>query len=354
MSRREGLDATVQVRLGSLDLDVALDVPEGSTVAVLGPNAAGKTTLLRALAGLVPLDGGRVGLDGRALEDPAEGIWVPPEQRAVGYVFQDDLLFPHLSVLENVAFGLRARGRPKAAARTDALAWLGQLGLAAVARARPGALSGGQAQRVALARALATRPRLLLLDEPLAALDAGTRAEVRRTLRQQLTSFPGARVLVTHDAVDAFSLADQLVVVEAGRVTQIGTAADVAQRPRSAFVAALMGVNLLPGTARGTRVALAGGATLTVADPAEGPVLLQVRPSAVALHRARPEGSPRNVWLATVAAIDDERDRTRVTLAGPVPLVAEVTPAALAALHLVPGDEVWASVKATEVTVDPA
>ena len=203
------LAARVGVSLGSLELDVDLTVHDGEVVAVLGPNGAGKTTLLRALAGLVALDRGRIEVDGVVLDEPDTGTFVSVEHRPVGVVFQDYLLFAHLSALENVAFGLRARGTPKTEARRAAMTLLDRFGLADHAHHRPRALSGGQAQRVALARALATGPRLLLLDEPLAALDATTRRDVRRDLRRQLASFGGARILVTHDPVDAYALADQ-------------------------------------------------------------------------------------------------------------------------------------------------
>ena len=221
------LKARVALQLGALDLDAELVVETGALVVLLGPNGAGKTTLLRALAGLVPVQAGQVLLDGVVLEAPADGIRVPTEQRPVGVVFQDYLLFPHLSALDNVAFGLRARGLPRAEARQRAADWLERVGLTAHAAARPKALSGGQAQRVALARALATDPRLLLLDEPLAALDASARAELRRELRRHLAGYQGTRLLVTHDPIEAMTLADQIVVLEAGRVTQTGTPAEV-------------------------------------------------------------------------------------------------------------------------------
>ena len=368
------LHASIALRLGSLDLDVELDAGDGEVVALLGPNGAGKTTALRAVAGLQPLDRGRIELDGEVLDDPAAGVHVPTAQRPIGVVFQDHLLFPRLSALENVAFGLRARGVPKAEARARARGWLDRFDLGDHAGAKPRALSGGQAQRVALARALATDPRLLLLDEPLSALDARSRLEVRRDLRRHLATFGGARLLVTHDPVDAIVLADRLVVVEGGRVTQTGTTAEVTRRPRSRYVAELVGVNLLHGTAAGDRtVRLASGACLTVADPLPGPgsgsdsgsdspdpdrdpgpgsgsgLAVAIRPRALALHRHRPEGSPRNTWPATVVDLEADRDRVRVQLDGPVPAVAEVTPAAVAELDLVPGAEVWATVKATDL-----
>jgi molybdate transport system ATP-binding protein len=347
------LSADVRVRLGELDLAVAVEVGDGEVVALLGPNGAGKTTVLRAVAGLQPLDEGRITLGATVLDDPAAGVLVPPSDRPVGLVFQDYLLFPRLSVLDNVAFGLRARGAGRAEARAAAARWLERVGLASTAGVRPGALSGGQAQRVALARALATEPQVLLLDEPLAALDARARVHVRAELRRHLRTFAGARLLVTHDPVDALVLADRLVILEHGRVTQEGTTADVARRPRSAYVAELVGVNLLTGAAAGDHtVRLASGAELVVADPLPAAdVAVAVRPQAVALHRRRPEGSARNAWPARVVDLEADHDRVRVQLTGPVAIVAEVTPAAVAELALVPGTEVWASVKAVDLAV---
>jgi molybdate transport system ATP-binding protein len=256
--------------------------------------------------------------------------------------------------VENVAFGLRARGVARNQARARATAWLERVGLADHAGHQPRALSGGQAQRVALARALATEPRLLLLDEPLAALDAGTRGDVRRDLRRHLATFGGIRLLVTHDPVDAYALADRVIVIEGGTVAQAGTLADVTARPRSPYIAELVGVNLLSGTGDGGAVTTATGARIVAADRVDGPTLAMIQPHAVALYPSPPAGSPRNVWAATVADIDRRADRVRVRLDGTVPLVAEITPAALDALALRAGDTVWASVKATEITTYPA
>jgi molybdate transport system ATP-binding protein len=348
------LEAEVGLALGRLQLEAELAVGTGELVVLLGPNGAGKTTLLRALAGLLALDRGRVVLDGAVLEDTATGTWVPTERRPIGFVFQDYLLFPHLSALENVAFGLRSRGVGRAEARRRAGAWLERVGLAGHAGARPRALSGGQAQRVALARALVSEPRLLLLDEPLAALDAATRAEVRRDLRRHLAGFDGTRLLVTHDPLEAMALADRLVVLEGGRVTQTGSPAQVSQRPRSGYVAELVGVNLYRGRADGAAVELADGGRLIAAGDHRGEVFAAVHPRAVALHRRVPEGTPRNVLPGTAETVDVVGDRVRVRVAGQVPIVAEVTPAAVGELRLADGGPVWASVKATEVTVYPA
>jgi molybdate transport system ATP-binding protein len=348
------LEARVGLRLGRLELAAELAVGTGELVVLLGPNGAGKTTLLRALAGLLALDRARVVLDGAVLEDTASGVFLPTERRPIGFVFQDYLLFPHLSALENVAFGLRARGLPRAEARRRAAAWLDRVGLAGHAGARPRALSGGQAQRVALARAMVGEPRLLLLDEPLAALDAATRVEVRRDLRRHLASFDGTRLLVTHDPLEAMVLADRLVVLEGGHVTQTGTPAEVSGRPRSRYVAELVGVNLYRGRADGATVQLSGGGRLVAAGDHRGEVFAAVHPHAVALHRRPPEGTPRNVLAGTADTLDVVGDRVRVRVAGLVPVVAEVTPAAAGELHLADGGPVWASVKATEVTVYPA
>jgi molybdate transport system ATP-binding protein len=347
------LDARVARHLGDLDLDVALAAPGGSVVAVLGPNGAGKTTLVRTLAGLLAVDSGHVVLDGVTLDDPATGVFVQPESRRVGVVFQDHLLFPHLSAAENVAFGARQRGESRTSARATAIGWLDRVGLADRADSKPAALSGGQAQRVALARALATDPRLLLLDEPLAALDAGTRPEMRQELRRHLVAFAGVAVLVTHDPIDALTLADEVVVLERGRVTQAGGLDEVTQRPRTPYVADLIGTNLLRGQATGTEVRV-GEASLQTAEPHHGEVLLTVAPSAVSLHRHPPEGSPRNRWAATVTHVEPLGDRVRVHLRGAVPLTAEVTRGAVQDLALHDGSDVWAAVKATEIRVYPA
>jgi molybdate transport system ATP-binding protein len=348
------LTAQVALRLGTLDLDVSIEAAPGEIVAVLGPNGAGKSTFLRAVAGLVPLTKGRVELDDVVLEDAARDVHLPPERRPIGVVFQDYLLFPHLTVLENVAFGLRARGVGAREARVMAGSWLDRLGVAEYAHARPRTLSGGQAQRVALARALAIDPRLLLLDEPLAALDASSRGAVRRDLKRHLASFAGIRIVITHDPLEAVALADRLVILERGRVVQTGSPAEVTQRPRSRYVADLVGVNLLRGTASAGQVALAGGASLQSADAPDGEVFAVIHPRAVALHRTRPEGSPRNVWRGRAAALDFQGDRVRVGVEGEMPIVAEVTPAAVKELDLAEGGEVWVSVKATEITVYPA
>jgi molybdate transport system ATP-binding protein len=348
------LDASIRLTLGSLDLDMVFTVDEGEVVALLGPNGAGKTTLLRAVAGLVPFRSGHVRLDGKLLEDTATGEYVPTERRPIGFVFQDYLLFPHLNVLDNVAFGLRSRGVSRQAAAEKAAYWLDRVGLKSSAASKPAELSGGQRQRVALARALAPDPRLLLLDEPLAALDVTTRAEVRRDLKRHLESFEGIRLLVTHDPLEAVAMADRLIVMEGGHLVQTGTAAEVTEHPRSQYVADLVGVNLLRGNADHGSVKLSSGQVVAAAGAELGEVFAVVHPRAVAIHQTHPEGSPRNVWSGRATNIELLGNRVRVRIDGEVPLVAEVTPAALKELNLVEGGEVWLSFKSTDVSVYPA
>ncbi|MBU2662711.1 ABC transporter ATP-binding protein [Actinoplanes bogorensis] len=338
------LAASITVRRDGFTLDVELTAEPGEVVALLGPNGAGKTTTLRALAGLLQLDAGEITLDGVRL-DP-----LPPEQRRIGVVFQDYLLFPHLSALDNVAFGPRCRRVPRAEARQNAQKWLDRVGLADHVRKKPRQLSGGQAQRVALARALASEPRMLLLDEPLAALDARTRLDTRAQLRGHLAAFPGATVLVTHDPLDALMLADRLVIIEDGRVVQTGDAATITAEPRTDYVARLVGLNLYHGRADGTTVTLPDGFTLITASASSASaVFVAFPPSAVSLYPSRPDGSPRNTWPATVMSVSRQGGSLRIELGGALPVAADVTPAAAVHLGLEPGREVWASVKATEV-----
>jgi len=269
-------------------------------------------------------------------------------------VFQDYLLFAHLSAVDNVAFGLRARRMRRRAARAEARAWLERMGLGDQARTRPRQLSGGQAQRVALARALAIGPRALLLDEPLAALDARTRVEVRSVLATHLREFGGVAVVVTHDPLDAMVLGDRLIVLEDGAVVQTGAPQDVARRPRTDYVAGLVGLNLLRGRADGLTTRLDGGGELHLAHPAGGPVLVAMRPSAVSVFLDQPTGSPRNVWPGRIGALEPRTDVVRVTVEGAPTVAADVTLAAAAALRLEPGLPVWCSVKATDLDCYPA
>ncbi|WP_405470557.1 ABC transporter permease [Streptomyces anulatus] len=330
---------------------LTLDAGPGTTIAVVGPNGAGKTTLLRALLGLTPRAHAALRLG------DSDVTALPPHRRGVAWVPQDGALFPHLSALANTAYGLRAHGVPRAEARREAQGWLDRLGVGHLAHRKPAQLSGGQAQRVALARALAARPRLLLLDEPLAALDQTTRARVRHTLRGHLADFGGVCLIVTHDPVEAVSLADRVLVLEDGRVLQDEPPAEVTRHPRSPWVARMLGRNAWPGTATADGLALEGGGHLVVAEPlpAGSDALAVIAPEAVSVHRERPTGSPRNVWPGTVREITSGGSRLRllITSAEAPDLVAEITPGAAAELGIADGSTVWTSVKATEATVVP-
>ena len=349
------LSAQIALQLGTLELRADLEVKPGELLALLGPNGAGKSTVLRCLAGLAPIDAGRIALDDFVLDDPSTDTFVEPEQRPIGFVFQNYLLFEHMSTLENVAFGLRARKTPKADARRIAGEWLERVGLAEYADQRPRALSGGQAQRAALARALATNPRVLLLDEPLAALDAGTRSTVRRDLRRHLETFDGMRILVTHDPVDAYALADRVAILDGGSIVQVGTLAEVTAHPRSRYVADLVGVNLVAGVVAQGVLTTDAGDHVVIADALPGPSFAVIRPHSIALVREPPVwSSARNTWRGTIAEVDRLGDRVRVGIDGRLPLTAEITVAALEALQLRPGDDVHASVKATDIEVYPA
>ena len=349
------LSASIQLRLGTLDLQADLDMQPGELLALLGPNGAGKSTLLRCLAGLAPIDTGRIVVDEMVVDDPSTDTFVDPEQRPIGIVFQDYLLFEHMSVLDNVAYGLRARKTSKRDANRIAREWIDRIGLGGYADQSPASLSGGQAQRAALARALATDPRLLLLDEPLAALDAGARASVRRDLRRHLESFEGMRILVTHDPIDAYALADRVAILDAGRVVQVGTLAEVTAHPRSRYVADLVGVNLVTGAIADGVLVNETGARVTIADAPPGASFAVIRPHSIVLVRDPPEGSSaRNVWSGTITDIDRLGERVRVGIDGVLPLTAEITAAGLDALQLRPGDQVHASVKATDIEVYPA
>jgi molybdate transport system ATP-binding protein len=356
-----GLQGRIVLVRNGFRLEVDLEVGPGRILAVLGPNGSGKTTLLRALAGLLPLTEGRLAVAGQTWDDTATGRFVPASQRAVGLVFQDYRLFPHLSVLDNVAFGPRARGAGRAGARDKATAVLEQLDVASLAARRPAALSGGQAQRVALARALASEPRLLLLDEPTAALDAGSRLEVRGRLRHYLSGFTGPTVLVTHDPLEAMVLADSILVLEGGRVVQQGPPAAVARQPATEYVARLVGLNLYPGALTdpaSRRVALdAGGHLYAAGPPGTEPgarMLVAVSPTAISLHVREPDpGSARNIWTGHVAGLELLTDRVRVAVTGEPDALVDVTAAAVAELGLWVDRRVWMTAKATEVLAYP-
>jgi molybdate transport system ATP-binding protein len=347
------LEAEIEVRRGDVTVAVAFSAGDGETLALLGPNGAGKTTIVETIAGLVPGARGRILLDDVPIHD------LPPERRPIGIAFQDGVLFPHLSVLENVAFPVRARGARSRAPRAQARDLLERLAPGIDPGAKPGTLSGGERQRVALARALAGTPRVLVLDEPLSAVDVSARADLRALLRRTLRDFEGPRLLVTHDPIEAMTLADRVVILEDGRITQTGTPEEIRDAPRTRYASDLVGMNLFAGRLTPLE---AGAGELQTADGvvtvpwpagiAVGPVddvLATLRPADVALHTARPEGSARNVVQGVVEEVAILGDRARVRLTSSPRLVAEITTGSAARMAIQTGTLVWASFKAVEV-----
>jgi molybdate transport system ATP-binding protein len=331
----------VAVPLRTFQLELSLEV--GSTVALVGPSGAGKSTVLNAIAGLVKPAAGSISCDGETWFDAGQGVFVRPEDRRVGLVFQDYALFPHLTVRKNIEY----------ARRQPADEYLERFRIGHLEDALPGSLSGGERQRVALARALARGPEILLLDEPLAALDAHTKIEVRLELQQLLASLEIPTLLVTHDFEDAAALADQVGVIVEGRLRQTGTPADLVSRPADPFVASFTGANLLHGERRVTGVGTTGirlddGTLVSTADDGEGALVLAVYPWDVTVSAARPGDSAMNVIAGSITAITELGNRARVTIG---PLTAEITVDSLRRLGLEPGQHAYASFKATGTRV---
>ena len=344
----------LSARVAARGFDVTLEVGDHERLAVLGPNGAGKSTLLAVLAGTLRPDSGRAELDGQPLFDLASGRWPPPHRRRIGLLAQDPLLFPHLDVLANVAFGPRAAGVGRREAEQRARRCLADVEAEDLAHRRPAQLSGGQGQRVAVARAVATDPRLLLLDEPLAALDVTVAPLVRRVLRQVLVG--RTSVLVTHDLLDALLLSDRVVVLEGGRVVEAGPTAEVLRHPRTTFAARLAGLNLVLGTVDPAGVTTPGGLHVGAGTSGITPgtaAAAVFAPNAVSVFVDAPHGSPRTVLPARVGELVPAGDAVRVstvTTSGE-PVTASVTPASVGELDLYPGRDVFLAVKATAVTV---
>ena len=353
------LRARVARRRGALAVDATLEVARGTVLALVGESGAGKSTLLRLIAGLEPLDDGRVEVDGEAWADTTAGVHLPVEQRPLGWVAQDYAVFPHLSALENVAFGLRASGVAAREARSRADVALARVGLAEAAGRRPAHLSGGEQQRVALARALVLRPRLLLLDEPFGALDPATRQAMRRLLRALVAEERVTTVCVTHSPLEALAIGERIAVLEHGRIVQEGTAAELLRRPRSPVVARFLGINCFRGTigrrdGTGLVEIRTDTGSIAAVDPGgDDEVFATVDPRDIVVALDAPSGSARNVFRGVVAEVSPEPpvgERVRVALATEPPLVAEVTAEAVEALGLTVGLPVFAAFMATGVT----
>lgn len=342
-----------RVERGDFALDVDAEACADEVIAVIGPNGSGKTTLLDTISGYVHLSTGHLDVDGRMWDDGSRPL--PPRLRRVGVMTARGDLFPHLDARENVAFGLRARGTPRRQARERADAELAAVGLAGLERRRPRELSSGQAQRVALARALALEPTVLLLDEPLSAVDVDGAQQLRGVLAERLRAYTAVTFIVTHDPIEALTLAERIIVLEAGSIVQQAPPAHLLARPRSAFAARLVGLNLWRGHVNGSTLVTAEGAHIASATPlagqAYGDHLVAFAPSAVSLWRSRPEGSGRNTWHVRVTHVEHTGASARVHLTGEADLIADVTLDAVADLGLALGASVHATVKPTQVTL---
>jgi molybdate transport system ATP-binding protein len=347
----ERLRVEAETTLGGLELAVVLEVAAGECLALAGPSGAGKTSLLRVVAGLLRPERGRVTADGATWLDTDSGVDLAPEHRRCGYLFQEYALFPNMSAWQNVAYPLR--GVPRGERRRRAVELLDRFGLGARVDDRPRTLSGGERQRVALARVLARDPGVLLLDEPLSALDARTRAGAARELAGVLRDLEVPALLVTHDFSEAAQLGDRVGVIDSGKVIQEGTPTELAAAPRSAFVADFTGAVVLTGVAGAgsdglTRIKLDGGGTVTSTDGGEGPVAVSVYPWEITIEPidiAR-HGSAQNWLPVEVLSITTVGNRVRLGLTGPQPLAAEITRASAERLGLRAGAKVVATWKA--------
>ncbi len=352
-----GLEVRAHDRLRVMELDVELRLDGQGGAAIVGPSGAGKSTLLRIVAGLRRPDRGRVVVEQEVWLDSGRGINLRPEERACGFMFQDYALFPHLSAWRNVAFGLPGDRRAR---RRRALEQLERFGVESLADARPASLSGGERQRVALARSLARDPSVLLLDEPLSALDTRTRAHAGRELVAALRGTGALAIVVTHDFSEAALLADQICVMDEGRVVQQGTAAELSARPASGFVADFAGSVVLAGTARPaagglTEIELEGSGVVSSTDPFRGPVVALVFPWEISLEPAGAahESSALNRLPVEVVSVTEIGNRVRVGMSAPQPLVAEVTVESVRSLGLGPGVRATATWKATATRLVP-
>jgi molybdate transport system ATP-binding protein len=344
----------IALSLPDRGVELELTVADGETLALLGPNGAGKSTVLESVAGLLRPHDGSIRIGDRVLTDVRNGStkrFVRPHRRNTALLAQEPLLFPNLSALDNVAFGPRSKGAGRAVARGAARQWLARVHSDELRDRRPRQLSGGQAQRVALARALAVEPDVVLLDEPMAALDAQIAPALRRTLKEVLAA--QTSLLVTHDLVDTLLLADRVAVLDSGRIVEQGPTMVVLTHPRSAFAAHLADLNMAVGRWRNGAVELDDGRRIegmtSGHEPTEGaPAVAVFRPSAVSIFRKSPEGSPRNHLRATITEILPHAGVIRVRAGA---FSADITPTSEANLALIPGDSVIFSVKATEVSV---
>ncbi len=336
------LDARVILNRDSLTLDVELQLQHGEVIAVLGPNGAGKTSLLHALLGWLELESGWIMVDGEVIDSPDTDSYVPPQHRPFGMVFQDGLLFPHMSVEKNILFGAGKDFNLKPLAESlQANELLAKF---------PSELSAGERQRAAIARSLAARPKVLFLDEPFSALDIQGKRRGRSLLKEALAIGVSGCLIVTHDLVDAFTLADRVMIIEGGKLTQFDVPDRIRSRPGSEWIADLVGWNYYEGIGEGSVVTLPHGTTIfTAQDDLDGPTSISINPASVSIFKSQPSGSPRNSWLSSIKNIEILDGRARVSLVGEIDICADITTAAANELRQSISSEVWVSVKATEV-----
>ncbi len=354
------MSLTMAAGIADRDVSFELEIATGEVVAILGPNGAGKSTLLSMISGILRPDSGRIALDEKVLVDVERGEWIPPYRRGVVMLAQQALLFPHLSAAANVAFGPRSRGLGRREAMDLAMKWLDEVDATEFADRKPSQLSGGQAQRIAIARALAADPSLLLLDEPMSALDVEVAPALRQLLRKVLQENGRTALLVTHDLIDALALADRVIVIENGRIVENGPTRTVLSQPRSSFAARIAGINLIAGRLGDHGLHTVSGVQIQGIVDAQcvpGAAAVAVfRPSAVSIHLDLPTGSPRNQLPVTITDLEPQSDLVRVgAIVGNSDQVvyATVTAEAVADLDLVPGKTVHFAVKATEVSIYP-
>ena len=336
------LDARVILNRDSLTIDVELQLQHGEVIAVLGPNGAGKTSLLHALLGWLELESGWIMVDGEVIDSPDTDSYVPPQHRPFGMVFQDGLLFPHMSVEKNILFGAGKDFNLKPLAESlQANELLAKF---------PSELSAGERQRAAIARSLAARPKVLFLDEPFSALDIQGKRRGRSLLKEALAIEVSGCLMVTHDLVDAFTLADRVMIIEGGKLTQFDVPDRIRSRPGSEWIADLVGWNYYEGIGEGSVVTLPHGTTIfTAQDDLDGPTSISINPASVSIFRSQPSGSPRNSWLSSIQSIEILGGRARVSLVGEIDICADITITAANELRQLISSEVWVSVKATEV-----
>ena len=336
------LDARVILNRDSLTLDVELQLQHGEVIAVLGPNGAGKTSLLHALLGWLELESGWIMVDGEVIDSPDTDSYVPPQHRPFGMVFQDGLLFPHMSVEKNILFGAGKDFNLKPLAES--------LQASELLAKFPSELSAGERQRAAIARSLAARPKVLFLDEPFSALDIQGKRRGRSLLKEALAIGVSGCLMVTHDLVDAFTLADRVMIIEGGKLTQFDVPDRIRSRPGSEWIADLVGWNYYEGIGEGSVVTLPHGTTIfTAQDDLDGPTSISINPASVSIFKSQPSGSPRNSWLSSIQNIEILGGRARVSLVGEIDICADITTVAANELRQSISSEVWVSVKATEV-----